>query len=462
MAIYGDDWEELRMDFTLSLIISAYLATIALFIGLGIYIRRLRDIQDRITKPTERALIWYGIAGAMVGLLGLTMVIDSRYVLVYVSFMYAAFAISQLNLIVSNEKIIKRATIFLLVLAILAAAESILRRFTTVLGAMPPFILAISMVIFIGGTFLMGFYLLKESPSPFTVSTLILLFLIVISAFTSLWLDLTSTPEYFTFLIAPYIIMAAVMGSMMRPWRQIGSISIGLFAIITAISLAIPAFIDGNINILLFAIAAGFAATCIVAPFDFFSKQAIDTGAKTPIYITITMLFIALLSITHASNYAISVINFDVWDPMILYMDWIFGVIAVSTFTLASYSTTASENARNAVKEILIALAAALVVLGHPYIQGGRWELEILYLVLIFLLVIAITGYIRLSRQLLKLGSGGVAGRFLAFMFAGLGIGLVTMFADEIGITLLFPILIGAGLLLLVSNPGALQRFRKQ
>ncbi|MGY5872780.1 MAG: hypothetical protein RTV72_11080 [Candidatus Thorarchaeota archaeon] len=439
------------MNFELSLIIAGLLSTMAIYLGLLVYARRLRSVYNDVSRPIARALVLFGIATAFMGVIGITGIYASYLSMPIISFMLGALLITELNLGVSNETVVKRASIVVVLLSIIVFIETTLE----ILFSFQRFILMPILGIFLIGSLCISLYLLKESPNPFSVSIFILVVSLTIAATSAATGILGTHPEYFIIQVIPLIIGAAVLASMLRPWRHIISLTIGILAVVVGLSLAIPAYIDGDISILIFSSVAAFAGAATVIPFDFFIDQTIETKASTPMYISSTLLFVALLVITHSNNYAISLSAIGIWDPNILFMDWFFGLFGVATFTMASIAAISTHQTTRRSRETLIGVTCILLTLGHPFVINGRYELDLLYLGLMVILGLGFAGFFGVVYKLSKAGAGIAGARFLAFMFAGLAIGIVAMFADLIALEITASLLVGAGVLLIASSPRA-------
>jgi hypothetical protein len=434
------------MNFELSLLVSALLVSCGIYFGILIYVKRVRDVYNTISRPTARALILFGIVNAFMGLMGVTGIYAPEYSMIWVTSMFASLLLCELTLILTNDTRIKQSFALVTVTALIAIVDIVLgTRFIL----MP--VLAILMIGSVGASI----YLLKESPNPFTASIFVLIVLLLYAAFTAQVGIVAANPEYFIIQIAPMVVATAVLISTLRPWRHIISYSVVILALIVGVSLAIPAYFDGNMNIVIFSILAAFAGSATAIPLDFFIKQSVETHASTPIYVSFTLVLVGLLVITHSNNYAISYSAIGLWDPNILFVDWMFGLFGVCSFIMAAASASVSETARKATKEILIGTSCILLTLGHPFVENGRYDLRPLYLAIIVLIIIGFIGFFSVVRQLSKAGATMAGARFLAFMFASLMIGIVAMFADMIPIEVLTLLMLTAGFLLIGSSPRA-------
>ncbi len=446
------------MDFGLSLSISGILVSLMLYIALAVYYRRVHAIYSEITRPTQRSLVLFGVAAAAMGLTGITGLYMAHFVPIWVAVLFSSLLVSQLNLIIESEKTLKRSIAITILLAAGVVIETIARYFVS----FTPIMLMIGLSVFIVGTFAASIYLLKESPSPFTGSMLVLVTITVVAWVAATIADLHGNPEYFIVNIAPLIVTTGILASLLRPWRRIISISVALLAFTVGVALGIPAFMAGEIEIVMFAAVVAFAGICVAVPLDYFIEQATITRAKTPIYISLTLVMVALLAITHSSNYAIAYVSGAwVWDPTILFINWVFGIAAVCCFIMAGISVSFSNVARGASRDLLIGIGVALTMLGHPFVMNDRYILESLYLPLVILIAIGFIALSKVSLKLYRMGSGKSAARFVFFMFASLAIALVTMFADQMPIIFTVVMEISAGILLLASNPRALRKVSK-
>ncbi len=442
------------MNFEISILIAGLLSALAIYLGLIVYASRLRKVYNDVSKPIARALVVFGISTFFMGLIGISGVIAPNLSMVPISFMLAALLIAELNLAFSNELLVKRASIVVILLSFIVFIETVLGVLISYSGFMLMPVLALLFVT----SLITSIYLLKESPNPFSASIFILVVSLTIAAAFAATGILGAHPEYFIIQVIPLIVGAAVLGSMLRPWRHIISLSIGILAIIVGLSLAIPAYLDGDTNIMIFALVAAFAGAATVIPLDFFVDQATTTRATTPMYMSSTLILVALLVITHSNNYAISLSAIGGWDPYILFLDWFFGLFGVAAFTMASVTAMTSKQTSHRMREIIIASVCILLTLGHPYVIDGRYELDVLYIGLMIILGIGFIEFFGVAYKLAKAGAAMAGARFVAFMFAGLGIGIVAMFADLIPLEITGSMLVVAGVLLIVSSPRASSR----
>ena len=449
------------MDFALSVLISGIISSILLFIGVIIFFSRLRQVSDQLTGATKRSLRSFGIASFFLSFVGPTGLVVPSFVPVWITCVFLGLIVSQLFLAVDDENKVQRIGIVLFALVSILVVEGIARILISPYP-LPPIMLIITLPSLLLIAFGGSLYVLKESPSPFTLSMFIIIVFTLIAAITATLGFISATPQYFILQVLPIVVAAGVLSSMLRPWRNI--ITLSLLSLILSVgpALFLPAFIAGDTTIFLFTISLTFALVCLIIPLGFFLRQAIQTRATTAFYISLSLISIALLALTHGNNFSIA--NSDLgplWDEGILFADWFFGLLAVSAFTMASIASSFSPTIRHASREVIIGFAIGLLVLGHPYVRWvevdgvliQRWELDPLYLGIMAMLAVAFLVFFKLSYQLWKAGSGRAGLRFVFFMFAALFLGIVAMFADNIPIDFLVPLLLLAGVMLVLSVP---------
>lgn len=267
-----------------------------------------------------------------------------------------------------------------------------------------------------------------------------------------------------------------MLASIQRPWRLMISLSLGFFAFMTGGSIIVAAVVSNTLQdfpIYVYVSVATFAACSILVPLGYFIDQAVVTRARTPFFMSLTIISISLLASTHANAWSIAVtrgnwesapadwlsllttalVAYESWDAALLYIDWAIGLAAVFTFSLAALSSTFSEKAIGFTIDALLFLVSALLVLGNPLVHAGRWELLPLYIPVLVVLILGIFAFLGVARDMRKSGSGNAGARYLRFVFAALGMGIVAMFSDRLMFGVVPVLLVGAGLLLLNSTP---------
>ncbi|MBN2230143.1 MAG: hypothetical protein JW779_11195 [Candidatus Thorarchaeota archaeon] len=448
------------MDFSLSVLVAGTLSTTILFLSLLVYYRRLNGISDKLTKETLLSLRVFGFSIlCLVAMFPMGLIVPEFAQILTGASLFGMLG-SQLALAVGDRsKMRKYASVFFFMLLFLIGET--IARMVIVPYPLPAITMMIVLAALSVASLIGAIYVVRESPSPFTVSMIIIVIFTVIAGQTSTHGFISTVPQYFMLQILPNIVAIGITASMLKPWRNIITISMSALIGTVGPALFIPAFIAGNMTIFLFTISLTFALFCLIIPLAFFLQQAVETRASTALYISISLVSIGLLALTHGNNFSIAYSAIGAWDETILFIDWFFGLLGVSAFTMAAIASSFSANVRHASREIIIGIASGLLVLGHPIVRWvefdgeliQRWELDPLYLGIFALLIIAFIVFFRVSYQLWKVGSGRAGLRFIFFMLAALFLGIVAMFADLIALQILVPLLLLSGVMLILSSP---------
>jgi hypothetical protein len=450
-----------RVDFALSVLVAGIFSSAALLLGIAVFFQRLRKVSRQITGATLNSLRSFGVAAVFLVLIPGTGILDAQLVPVWITGDLAGLIVSQIYLAIDTERTVRRFAALVSAVTLIVMVEGLARTAFEIYPFMP---IAMMVVLptFLIVSFVGAVYVLKETPSPFTGSMFVIIVFTIIAAITAALGFVSGAPQYFVLQVLPIVVAAGVLGSMLRPWRNIITLSMLALFLTVGPALFIPAFIGSNVNIFLFTASATFALACLTIPLSFFLRQAIQTRAATALYISISLIAIGLLAITHANNFAIAYSSLGpAWDDNILFIDWLFGLLGVSTFTMSAISASFSPSVRVAFREVLIGVSSGLLVLGYPFVRWvevngtliQRWELNPLYLGIFAIIIVAFAVYSRIVYQLYRAGSARAGLRFVFFMFAALFLGIVAMFANYIPIEALVPVLLLAGVLLVFSSP---------
>lgn len=447
------------MDFTLSVLIAGIIAMVLLYASLYIYYRRLQGIKEQLTTETHSSLQAFGLSIFSLGLIFPTSFFMPSFIPFLMGLLLFGMIGSQLLLVFTDVSRMRPYTILTLFMALILLIVPILNlllgtnltMIAMVFGLLPLIVIA-----FFGAV-----YVIRESPNPFTISMMVILVFAIIATMTYMFDLIAGAPQFFILQVLPVAVGIGVTSSMLRPWRNIIVIAFATLVGTVGPALFIPALLAGNMPIFLFAASLTVALTCMVIPLTFFMQQAVDTKSSTAFYITMSLISIGVLALTHGNNFAIANSAIGGWDETILFLDWVFGVFAVACFTMSAISSSFSDSVRRSSREIIIAFGSALIVLGHPIVRWvevegvsiQRWELDPLYLGVLSLLGVAFIIFFKMSYHLWKVGSGRAGLRFVFFMFAALFLGIVAMFSDMIPIDLIVPLFLVAGIMLAFSSP---------
>ncbi|TXT57935.1 MAG: membrane protein of unknown function [Candidatus Thorarchaeota archaeon] len=453
------------MDFVLSLTVSTIFSALLLFISFGIYLVRLRKILPNITQATANSLQLFALSLFFLALVATFLQHAQVIAVSAISLMFGTLIASFLQLVIDDSKKMKISLGAISTIVGLMTIESFLR----VTISVPPFFLSIGLPILMIISLLLSLYLVKESFSPFSVSGLLLVFSYIIAGFLFAVSELGGfpifilylNPKYFFLQVLPFVIGAAILASLLRPWRYMVLLGILFFTYTIGLGIMIPAFVDGNILIFQTMLLLTIATTFILIPLDFFLGQVSESKAKTPRYISITLVFVAIISIAHTMNYSFYLSYLGNFDEGLLYFEWILGVSSACTFFLAAASVGFSKRAQILVRESLIAYAAVLFTLGFPFVRLVQYEdtlitvfeWDTLFLLLFFLIFAAFFVFFGVARKLIRAGAPQAAVHFMTFMFASFGFAIVAMFIELFPIRILTFSIIGIIILLILGTP---------
>jgi hypothetical protein len=444
------------MDFQLAMNIASIIAAIGLTLSLGIYAIRLQSIYDQVTTNTRRALILFGLAGLCLGLMPLSFIYIPNMMRMWWVLFFLFLLNSQAFMLFRKKDHINIVIVYSIIQSLLIMGNVFLSEIIL------PVTIPVGLTLFIIPSLCFSFYLLNKNPTPFTGAIAVVTVLATIAVVPMTFGLVTIDPRYFIIFILPVIVSAAIFVSMLQPWRFMVIGSLGFFVLLTGAPIIIASVLSAELNIWLFLAVAGFAGACALAPLSYFMKQAMDTKAKTPGYISLVLIGLVLLATSHANAWAIAQ-TFGSWDTNFLFIDWIFGVFITASFVLAGASAIFSERGRQFTREIMLMVASAFVMLGNRNLYVLQVELDILYLPLAGFILIGVVFFAYVSLRVHRAGSTGAAFRFFFFVLAALFIGLVAMFADLFPFVVVLIALASAGLLLLGSSPvvtGYLRRTR--
>ncbi|MCF2137631.1 MAG: hypothetical protein K9W43_10415 [Candidatus Thorarchaeota archaeon] len=450
------------MDFFLALQISLVVSSVIMAISLAIFVQSYRRTSHRLGSATKRALILFGLSAVVYQVSISLSVVNLMLSRVLFSFGPLLLDLSLFEIIFES-----RTTRIKAIATFITFYFSSL--FLIALDPAGPF-KYFSMVIIVGVLFLLTIRLHMVSPSPFTYSSLGIALITVPLYFTVMYGFILIEPHYFPGAVLGVTFIAAILASMLKPWRMIPSLFLIFFGTTLAIPVIYAAIVAGDAGIYIFVFFAYMVSLALVLPFEYFVAEAVHTHTRTPLYIAITLFSIGLLVETHWTNWAYSygtspavglpwdsILLMKIhgnWDQWIIFMDWILGVVAVSVFLLAALSTTYSERVTEPITDLLIVIGVPLVLLMNPWINSGRYDSSILYLPMLILILIAAVAYGRLAWRLVKMGHGRVAVRFVIFIVGAISAGLVSMFSDRMPF-IMDPVLqIVAIVMLMFSAPG--------
>ncbi|MFW9845690.1 MAG: hypothetical protein ACFFD6_02995 [Candidatus Thorarchaeota archaeon] len=444
------------MDFQLALDISGILVIAIGAFSVLVYASRLRNVYSEVTSNTRRALLLFGLSAITLVMLGTAFLYIPNTVRMWAILFFIFIINTQSHIIFRTKQLILGTAIASTLTAVVVMGSiAFLGRSDLILG---------SILIYGFAALALAIRAVQVSQTPLAGAILTITSL---ALFTTLAIDfgvLIAEPRYFIVLTLPIVVTSAILVSMLRPWRYMISGSVGLFVFASGIPLIIAGLISNDFLSWSYVSVATFVGIAGVAGLTFFMKQALETRARTPLYISLVLLGVILLVTTHANAWSIAQ-EFGAWDINFLFIDWILGVLIVAAFVLAGAYGLYSENTKVAVREIMLLIVGSFVMLGNRNLYVTDTELDILYIPLALFIGIGVVQFGIVSNRVRKAGSTGAALRFFFFVIAALIVGIIAMFSDIfLNAGLYVPMLImmiGSGFMLFGTSPtvtSALQR----
>jgi len=454
------------MDFQTVLYTSGSLTAIILTITLIIYGARIRRVVSEVTDATRMALYSFGASGVMTVIVTVAGLFYRGLFMAWMGLFFEFLISTMMYILYPEGSRGKYARIGIFAIALGMLAENLI----SFLGIIPDFGIRIAMMgltIYLVAAFLFAFILVRETPSAFTGSIMLILILYVITAITAGTYFIFDHTEYFIIQSLPILVSAAVFGSVNRPWRTMVTLFIVFTAIAMSGGLLLGALMTNPIEwtTVLFVVPAIIASLSLVAPMNYFIEQAVNTGNRTPQFISVVLATVSILALTHSNSFAIYMsATPHTWNEFFVWSDVILGSVAIIAFLIAGASASFSEGAYIVTRELGVMFGTAMIVLGFPVIRGwpgeNVWRAAELYPFLAVAMAIGIILFVRTSYRLHRSGATRAAQNLMTFVVAALIIGIVTMFSDQLNIFLVMLLLIIASGLALASSPPIIARFR--
>ncbi len=452
------------MDFELAFTVGCLTSVIITCITTYLFVNAFRHTRVKLSVDTKKALVLYGSAYILISLSVPISFLTSQPAVLHTLLPVFLVMLSSAQLYILESDYVRRRKRVAVPILLALGYLSLLSLSSFVTDILSMGIIALLSLIVV-------YYAIKlaiTTPTAFSVSSIVLLAVLLVPYMSGFYVLLPSRLHYFPVVLSVVAVACGILASMLRRWRYMIVLTIAFLTAIVAASLIYASIVAGQYVATSYAIVAGVASITLLIPLGYFVEQATATHARTPLFVAITLVSVSLLAVTHSVNFAYSFIGgdwFEVlsfrlegWDFWILYFDWIVGLCAVTTFLLASIASTFSERTVEVTMDLLLFASSILGVLGHPYIRtdimgAERWALLPLYIPVLILIFIAVFTYVRFTLVMRARGSGGPALRFVRFVFAMFGIGIVVMFSDRMPYIIVILLMLAACGLLIGSNP---------
>lgn len=420
---------EIPIDFDRALIDSGSIIIVILIVSLMIYASRIREIYSDIGIGTRRALVAYSFTGIAMSLATLFGIHEAyRFMITGTgSFFLGAIVIAQAWILWSPNRA-KQVSIATILIIIGVFVNNFLEEF---LG-FPLYFMMIGLSILLVLSVYLSVVLLRENPSTFSVSLLVVLF-----SYMSTWIFAAtgwtfSHPQYYILQVIPLIVAATVFASVRKPGRRTLATFIMYFTITIGLPLVVDAFRVGSWVIFYFVGVEMFTALCLIAPLEYFLEQAGETGARMPLYLGAVVTFVALLVSTHSLSWALFINQRLVWNQYLVWVDVVLGSCAIIAFMLAAVSSFFGDWVQTVTREVMVIFGTSAAYLTFPLTQPVTVTNEYVWTAIGVIITIGTLMFIRLSIRIVRSGGRAAAGRLMMFIISALMIAIVSMYSDNI------------------------------
>jgi hypothetical protein len=418
---------------------------------------RVREIYPDIGVGTRRALVAYAMSGITMAIATFVGITDElRFLIIGTGALFLGSIVVAESWILFSEKRAMQSTIATTLMVAVCYLVNFMTLFVPGFTQVPAYIIVTILLL---GSVYFAVVLLRENPSTFSASLLIVLLLYMGTWVIGATYWTFNNPEYYIIQVIPLIVAATVFSSIRKPWRTTIALFIMLFTFTLCTPLLTVSAAQGSWSIFFFVGIEMFTAFCLIAPQNYFFDQARETGAMTPLYLGAVVAFVALLVGTHSLSWAVFINEGLVWNQYLVWMDVIIGSLAIIAFMLAAVSSLFGDWATTITREIMIVFGTAAAFLTFPLTQPAFITNDIVWLAIGVVITIGALMFVRLSIRIFRAGGRVAAGRLMAFVVSALMIAIVSMYSDNIPPVppdipvVAIGILIFAGLLALLSSP---------
>ncbi|MHA1772463.1 MAG: hypothetical protein ACTSYL_12810 [Candidatus Thorarchaeota archaeon] len=439
------------MDFNIALLVSAHVAFFIMLGSFAVYSRRVYSVRDRVSSSTFRALVFFGLTSFFLGLIILVAAYtDSltaqRY---WILFFMMALINSLVHIATEQKRIhyVSYAITIILIIAQIIVTTLIPSEASPILVTF----LAVTMVLVIIGSI----WTFSSSPGPFAGGLLIFETTFLIFWYLATSGILYTNVQSFLFVFLPVVMATALLGSLLRPPRTIITLFIGVYSLVVTSGLAFASILSNEYTITIYVLVANIPVFASILSIDFFAEQMSTTHATVPTYITVTLVTISLTIIFTCVDWAFAIQEMITLEPL-SWFEVILGVIAASAFIMSGVATLTQKGHRY-IRRLLLANIAVFSLLGNDFIRNGRWDFDLLGIIIFAEVSVGLLAYGRTALRLRRLGAKKAARNFVAFNIASILLGLVILISFYLPLVVIVSIMIlGAGALVL-SSP---RRFR--
>jgi hypothetical protein len=393
----------------------------------------VREIYSDIGLSTKRALIAYSMTGIAMALATFFGIHEQfRFMIIGTgSFFLGAIVIAEAWVLFSPNRA-KQSTILTILIIASVFANNFLEKFFE----FPPYFMMIGLSILLIVSVYLAVVLLRENPSTFSASMLLVLLL-----YMTTWIFTTTNwtfthPQYYILQVIPLIVAATVFSSVRRPWKTTLATFILFFTLAIGLPLIIAAYKVGSWTIFYFVSIELFTAICLIAPLEYFLDQAIKTGARMPLYLGAVVIFIALLVSTHSLSWSVFINQRLVWNQYLVWIDVVIGSCAIIAFMLAAVSSFYGDWVQTFTREAMIIFGTSTAFLTFPLTLPASQPVTatngLVWFAFGVIITIGTLMFIRLSIRITRAGGATAARRLMMFVISALLIAIVSIYSDSI------------------------------
>jgi len=434
--MYGGNAMQIPIDFDVIHLDSGNIIILILLLSLLIFTRRVREIYSDIGLGTRRALIAYSMTGiAMAFAILMIMYEPLRFMMTSTgAFFLGAVVIAEVWILFPTSRA-KLGTITTTFIVIGVVIDNLAGEF---FGYTLYFIIIGPSILLIASAYL-SVVLLRENPSTFSASLLLVLILYMLT-----WVIATTGwtfahPQSYILQVLPLIVAATVFSSIRKPWRYTLATFILYFTITLGIPMVMASLRVGSWSIFYYVVIEMFAALCLIAPLDYFLEQADETGARMPLYLGAVITFVALLVSTRSLSWTLFMNQRLVWDQYLAWINVVLVSCAIIALMLAAASTLYSDWVRTLTREAMIIFGVISAYLTYPDIiidpaipLSVNATNDLIWASIIVISILCTLMFIRLSVRIARAGGVVAARRLMMFIVSALMIAMISMFSDSL------------------------------
>lgn len=448
---------QIPIDFDNALFDSGTVIILILLLSLLVFARRVREISSDIGFDTKRALLAYSFTGVAMAFATFLGVFEPLGFMItgIGAFILGSIVITEAWILFSPHRA-KQGTVITTLMIVGVIANNFLEEF---LGFPLYFMMIGLSILLIVSVYLAG-VLLRENPSTFSASLLLVILLYVSTWITTATNWTFDHPQYYILQVIPFIVAATIFSTIRKPFRTTIATFILFFTVTAGIPLITAAYRAGSWTIFYFVGVELFTAVCLIAPLQYFLEQASQTGAKTPLYLGAVVTFIALLVSTHSLSWSLYINQRLAWNQWFVWVDFVLLTCAIIAFMLAAVSSFFGSWIQTFTRETMIIFGTSAAYLTFPLTQPVSMTNDLVWIALLVIMALGSIMFVGLSVQIARAGGVSAARRLMMFIISALMIAIVSMYSDNIPpeppaipITAILILLLAGGIAVFSSPP---------